>query len=128
MGSGVIKAKIWRQLVGRVSLYLLDTDISQNKRKEDRDLTRHLYGGDREYRIRQEILLGVGGVIALDAMGVKPTVYHLNEGHAAFCALERVARLMKRGKPIAKACDAVMQSKRPLQVGWFIQGAQGREW
>lgn len=96
MGAGTIKAKIWRQDVGRVSLYLLDCDIPQNG-KSDRDLTRHLYGGDREYRIRQEMLLGVGGLIALDAMGLKPTVYHMNEGHAAFAAMELLAQQMKSG-------------------------------
>ena len=110
MGRGEIKARIWRQVVGRVSLYLLDTDIPHNKRADDRALTRHLYGGDREYRIRQEILLGVGGVIALEAMGIRPTVYHLNEGHAAFCALERLARLRKQGESIKQACEAVMRS------------------
>lgn len=96
MAGRSIKARIWRQTVGRVSIYLLDTDIAQNN-PTDRALTRHLYGGDREYRIRQEILLGVGGVIALDALGIKPTVYHLNEGHAAFCALERQRRFIASG-------------------------------
>ncbi len=110
MSRVTIKARIWRQIVGRVSLYLLDTDIPQNKRPEDRKLTRHLYGGDREYRIRQEILLGVGGVIALDAMKIKPNAYHLNEGHAAFCALERVRRMMARGLPLEEASDRVRQS------------------
>src|SRR5215469_10084983 len=86
-----IIARIWRQTVGRVRLYLLDTDLPQNK-AADRLLTHHLYGGDREYRIMQEILLGVGGVIALDAVDETPTVVHMNEGHAAFAALERVAR------------------------------------
>ena len=88
ISNRVIAAKIWRQTVGRVSLFLLDTDIPRNK-PADRALTHHLYGGDREYRIKQEILLGVGGVIALDAVGQTPTVVHMNEGHAAFAALER---------------------------------------
>ena len=105
MGRGRIKAKIWREDVGRTSLYLLDCDIPQNK-PEDRQLTRHLYGGNREYRIRQEILLGIGGLIALDAMNIKPTVIHMNEGHAAFAALERMARLRKRGVALR---DAEMQ-------------------
>ena len=91
ISNRVIAAKIWRQTVGRVSLFLLDTDIPRNK-PADRALTHHLYGGDREYRIKQEILLGVGGVIALDAVGQTPTVVHMNEGHAAFAALERVVR------------------------------------
>ena len=102
MARGSIKAKIWRQDVGRTSLYLLDCDIPQNK-PADRALTRHLYGGDREYRIRQEILLGVGGLIALDAMNLSPTVVHMNEGHAAFAALERVARLRKSGLPLRES-------------------------
>ena len=102
MARGTIKAKIWRQDVGRTSIYLLDCDIPQNT-PTDRALTRHLYGGDREYRIRQESLLGVGGLIALDAMNLSPTVVHMNEGHAAFAALERVARLRKKGLSLRDA-------------------------
>src|SRR5581483_10344491 len=109
MGRGSIKAKIWRQDVGRTSLYLLDTDIAENK-PADRALTRHLYGGDREYRIRQEMLLGVGGLIALDAMTLSPTVVHMNEGHAAFAALERVARLRQRGLPLRESEMRVRES------------------
>jgi starch phosphorylase len=108
MAGRTARAKVWRQQVGRVTLYLLDTDVEPNSR-HDRDLTKHRYGGDREYRIRQEILLGVGGVIALDAVGVRPTVFHLNEGHAAFCALERVARLVK-AQPLDEAMRAVRRS------------------
>jgi starch phosphorylase len=99
MAGGTITARIWRQTVGRVKLYLLDTDVPQNK-PADRMLTHHLYGGDREYRIRQEILLGVGGVMALDEVGETPTVVHMNEGHAAFAALERVAKLTRRGSDL----------------------------
>ena len=102
MARASINAKIWRQDVGRTSIYLLDCDIPQN-RPGDRKLTRHLYGGDRQYRIRQEILLGVGGLIALDAMKLKPTVIHMNEGHAAFAALHRVAALRKRGLTLREA-------------------------
>ena len=102
MGRGAIRAKIWRQDVGRTSLYLLDCDVAENS-AADRALTRHLYGGDREYRIRQEILLGVGGLIALDAMKLTPSVVHMNEGHAAFAALERVARLRKNGLSLRDA-------------------------
>jgi starch phosphorylase len=96
IGKRRVAARVWQQTVGRVKLFLLDTDIPQNKPK-DRLLTHHLYGGDREYRIMQEILLGVGGLMALDAVGQTPTVVHMNEGHAAFAALERVARLTRRG-------------------------------
>ncbi len=80
--------------VGRVSLYLLDTNIPLNSHPDDRDITDQLYGGDREMRIRQEIVLGIGGYRALQALGFEPTVYHMNEGHSAFLALEHVARLM----------------------------------
>ena len=90
-----VKAQVWRAQVGRVPLYLLDTNFAGNARPEDRDITDQLYGGDREMRIRQEILLGIGGYRALEALGLEPTVYHMNEGHSAFLALERVRRLME---------------------------------
>ncbi|MGD0140229.1 MAG: alpha-glucan family phosphorylase, partial [Tepidisphaeraceae bacterium] len=109
MANRRINAKIWRQTVGRVSLFLLDTDIPQSK-PADRRLTHHLYGGDREYRIQQEILLGVGGMIALDAVGQSPTVVHMNEGHAAFAALERVARLTRGGVQLPDAVRRVSAS------------------
>jgi starch phosphorylase len=79
-------AQIWRADVGRVPLYLLDTDVPEN-RPEDRRITDRLYGGDNEHRLRQEIVLGMGGVRALTALGITPTVVHLNEGHAAFLRL-----------------------------------------
>lgn len=88
-------AKVWRAQVGRIPLYLLDSNISQNTRPEDRDLTDQLYGGDRELRIQQEILLGIGGYRALKTLGLEPTVYHINEGHSAFLTLEHVRRLMQ---------------------------------
>lgn len=109
MAGRKVRAKIWKQTVGRVAIYLLDTDTAPNK-PADRALTRHLYGGDREYRIQQEILLGIGGVMALDALGLKPTVYHLNEGHAAFCALERLRRLRASGMNFDRAADIVRGS------------------
>jgi starch phosphorylase len=87
----LVRAQIWRVQVGRVSLYLLDTDREDND-PIDRWLTGHLYGGNQETRIAQEVLLGIGGVRALQALGIEPSVYHLNEGHAAFCLLE-VAKL-----------------------------------
>jgi starch phosphorylase len=82
-------AKIWRLHVGRVDLYLLDTDIPENG-PEDRLITAELYGGDLEMRMRQEIVLGVGGVKALHALGLRPEVYHMNEGHSAFLSFERI--------------------------------------
>lgn len=87
----VVTAAVWRCDVGRVPLYLLDTNLPQNAR-DDREITANLYGGDQDTRIRQEIVLGIGGVRALEALGERPTVVHLNEGHAAFAALERIAR------------------------------------
>ena len=87
-----VQAQIWCVSVGRVKLYLLDTNIEANS-PADRMMTSSLYGGDRELRIRQEILLGIGGLKALAAMGITPTVCHMNEGHAAFMALERVRQL-----------------------------------
>ncbi len=87
-------AQIWRVQVGRVSLYLLDTNIDDNPRQEDRNLTDRLYGGDRRTRIRQEMLMGIGGIRALKALGLEPAVCHMNEGHAAFLALERIRQFM----------------------------------
>jgi starch phosphorylase len=84
-----VKAKIWQLQVGRVSLYLLDTDIPENN-AEDRLITAELYGGDLEMRMRQEIVLGIGGVKALSALGIDAEVFHMNEGHSAFLALERI--------------------------------------
>lgn len=80
--------------VGRVQLFLLDANVPQN-RAEDRDITRNLYGGDSEMRIQQEIVLGRGGVRLLRAIGMRPSVYHMNEGHAAFLTLERTSRLVR---------------------------------
>ena len=83
-----IYAKVWRIQVGRIPIFLLDTDIVQNA-PEDRELAARLYGGDQEMRVAQEVVLGIGGVRALRALGITPTVFHMNEGHAAFLTLER---------------------------------------
>jgi starch phosphorylase len=82
-------AKVWQLQVGRISLYLLDTDIPENS-AEDRLITAELYGGDLEMRMRQEIVLGIGGVKALNALGIEAEIFHMNEGHSAFLALERI--------------------------------------
>src|SRR5438105_9326716 len=82
-------AKIWELRVGRINLYLLDTDTPENN-AEDRLITAELYGGDLEMRMRQEIMLGIGGVKALSALGIEAQVFHMNEGHSAFLALERI--------------------------------------
>jgi starch phosphorylase len=88
-------AQIWRVTAGRVSLYLMDTNIPENVRSEDRDITDQLYGGNINNRIRQEILLGIGGHRMLEALDIHPTVYHMNEGHSAFLSLELVRCLMQ---------------------------------
>ena len=90
-----VTAQVWCVRVGRVTLFLLDTNLVVN-RPEDRDITDQLYGGDLEMRLKQEILLGIGGYRALEALGLEPTVYHMNEGHSAFLALEWVRRLMEK--------------------------------
>jgi starch phosphorylase len=91
--TGRISARVWKLTVGRNSAYLIDSDVEGN-RPEDRDLTARLYGGDERVRIRQELLLGIGGVRALTALGISPGVIHLNEGHSAFAALELVRQRM----------------------------------
>jgi len=107
--NGSLKAKVWRMLVGRVQLFLLDCNVEGNK-PEDRELTSRLYGGDMRTRIRQELVLGVGGVRALAALGIKPGAYHLNEGHSAFGGLEVVRqRMSDDGLPFA---EAVRQTAR----------------
>lgn len=98
LGGREVRAQVWGAQVGRVPLYLLDTNISANANPEDRMITDQLYGGDRETRIRQEIVLGIGGYRALRALGVEPTVYHMNEGHSAFLSLERIRQLMDSRK------------------------------
>jgi len=89
-----VRVAMWKCQVGRVPLYLLDTNLPEN-RAEDRQITRNLYGGDVETRIQQEIILGIGGVRALAAVGIEPTVCHINEGHAAFLTLERMRRCIE---------------------------------
>ena len=92
--DGALAAQVWCVNVGRLKLYLLDTNIPSN-RPEHRNITEQLYGGDVEMRLRQEVVLGIGGYRALEALGLRPTVYHMNEGHSAFLGLERVVRLME---------------------------------
>jgi starch phosphorylase len=89
-----VQVKVWRAMVGRIPLYLLDTDIPDND-QHDRLITHQLYGGDMEMRISQEIILGMGGVRALSAMGVVPAVWHMNEGHSVFLGLERIRQLVQ---------------------------------
>jgi starch phosphorylase len=92
--TGKLVTKVWLMRVGRVHLYLLDTDVDGNS-PEDRELTSRLYGGDHRTRVRQELVLGVGGVRALKALGVTPGVFHLNEGHSSFATLEAIRDMME---------------------------------
>ena len=101
-----VSAQLWLVQVGRVPLYLLDANLEQNA-PDDRAITGPLYGGDQEFRVRQEIMLGIGGMHALAAVGLSPLVCHMNEGHSAFLALERIGRLMRdKGASFAVANEA----------------------
>ncbi|GMO30084.1 MAG: alpha-glucan family phosphorylase [Spirochaetaceae bacterium] len=101
-------AQIWEVKVGRSSLYLLDTNVEKNKDPDLKNITAALYGGDKETRIRQEILLGIGGIRALRALGINPAATHMNEGHAAFLALERARELMVENNfSFAQAHEAI---------------------
>src|SRR5713226_3893289 len=103
-----VQARVWRIQVGRVPLYLLDANIPQNS-ADDRQITSRLYGGDNDMRIRQEMVLGIGGMRALRALGKVPTVCHMNEGHSAFSGLERIRVMMEEfGLDYAAAREAVM--------------------
>jgi glycogen phosphorylase len=104
-----VAVRVWRARAGHVTLCLLDTDVAENG-ENDRLITYRLYGGDRTTRIEQEIVLGIGGVRALAAMGILPTVWHMNEGHAAFMVLERVRMLVRGGTPFKTALEAVAAS------------------
>ncbi|WP_090171215.1 alpha-glucan family phosphorylase [Neolewinella agarilytica] len=105
----IVRAKVWKLPIGRINLYLLDTDHEDNS-QEDRALTHMLYGGDNEHRLKQEILLGIGGVRAIEAMGLEPEVYHLNEGHAAFLSIERLKNHVGDGMSFNEAVEAVRAS------------------
>jgi starch phosphorylase len=120
--SGSIAARVWKLHVGRVTLLLLDSDVEGNH-PEDRELTAHLYGGDNRTRVRQELLLGVGGMRALRALGIDPGVIHLNEGHNAFAPLEVIRERMAsegRGFPEALkevAARTVFTTHTPVPAG-----------
>jgi len=101
-----VQARIWEARVGRVRLLLLDTFVPENS-EHDRDITHRLYGGDRDTRLEQEILLGIGGVRALAALDIHPTVWHINEGHAAFLILERIRSFCRQGQRFPVALEAV---------------------
>lgn len=120
--SGAIRARVWRLKVGRCDLLLLDSNVPGNA-PEDRDLTSRLYGGDGRVRIRQELLLGVGGFRALRAMGITPGVLHLNEGHSAFAVLEAIrSRMHEEGIGFEEAVrrvsrEVVFTTHTPVPAG-----------
>lgn len=109
MPDGTARVQIWKMQVGRIPIYLMDTDVEGN-REEFCRLTGQLYGGDCDTRIGQEILLGIGGVRALRALGIKPDVYHINEGHAAFSGIERMREMVSAGLSPQTAIEVVRSS------------------
>ena len=106
IGEEDVKINVWRVEVGRVPLYLLDTNVEGNS-PEAAGITDRLYGGDTEHRLRQEMVLGIGGVRALRALGLQPQVFHTNEGHAGFLSLERIRELVATGFTFREAVEAV---------------------
>ncbi len=106
MGDNRVHAAIWEIKVGRVRLLLLDTNLPENN-PSNREITSQLYGGDKEMRIRQEILLGAGGIMALRAMGLTPVVRHINEGHSGFLIVEMIAHYIETGLSFAEAREMV---------------------
>ena len=121
--KNTVYAQVWRIQAGRVSLYLLDTNIPENPRSADRDITDQLYGGNLDNRMRQEILLGMGGSRMLDALNIHTTVYHMNEGHSAFLSLELIRKFMDQlslsyteAKELA-AASLVFTTHTPVTAG-----------
>ncbi|RKW60572.1 MAG: alpha-glucan family phosphorylase, partial [Prevotella sp.] len=104
-----VHAYVWRMNVGRISLYLLDTDNELNS-EYDRPITHALYGGDNENRLKQEILLGMGGILTLKKLGIKKQIYHCNEGHAALCNLQRLCDFVDGGMSFNEAMELVRAS------------------
>ena len=109
MGGRHVTSVVWKVLVGRITLFLIDTDVPENS-PENRALSARLYGGDQEMRLCQEILLGIGGVRMVRSLGISPSVWHANEGHSAFLTLERVREFVQKGSSHAEACEFVRQS------------------
>ena len=115
-----VKAKVWRMEISRTPLFLLDTDIESNN-ENDRKIADRLYLGDEQHRIEQEIVLGIGGARALAALGWEVDVFHLNEGHAGFIALELIDRVIEDGD-LATAiadirCNVVFTTHTPVPAG-----------
>ena len=123
IGQRTVYARIWRLQVGRIPLYLLDTNFHVNDHDEDRNLTDYLYGGGNELRIRQEMMLGIGGYRALQLLGLKPKVFHVNEGHSAFLTLDRTRQLMQEyglsfdEARVATAASVVFTTHTPVEAG-----------
>jgi starch phosphorylase len=109
LGNRTVLAQVWRIRMGRVTLLLLDTDLEENA-PWDRELSARLYGGDRETRIQQEVMLGIGGVRMLRAMGYDPAAWHLNEGHAAFVVLHRIREHIEQGRSFEDALAEVRKT------------------
>jgi starch phosphorylase len=109
LGDRTVKVAVWLVRAGRARLYLLDTDVAENA-PWDRELSARLYGGNQETRIQQEIVLGLGGVRVLRALGITPGVWHLNEGHAAFVALQRLWNYLEQGRDFAGALAEVRRT------------------
>ena len=109
LGDRSVLVAVWQVRMGRVRLFLLDTDLEENA-PWDRELSARLYGGDRETRVQQEIVLGIGGVRALKALGIEPSAFHLNEGHAAFVVLQRIREHLERGKSFDAALGEIRQT------------------
>lgn len=127
-----VHAYVWRVNVGRVPLYLLDTDNEMNS-EFDRSITHQLYGGDWENRLKQEILLGIGGVLLLKKLGIKKDVYHCNEGHAALCNVQRLCDYVESGMSFDEALEVVRASSlytvhTPVPAGhdYFDEGLFGK--
>jgi starch phosphorylase len=121
LGRGTVKIAIWRIQVGRVPLYLMDTNVDGNS-PADREITGRLYGGDRTTRLRQEIILGIGGVRVLRALGISPVTFHANEGHSSFLFLELLREKVAEGKPLDEAQSEVAEmsvftTHTPVEAG-----------
>jgi len=139
MADHKTKAQAWKMQVGRISVYMLDANVPGNS-PEDRHITAQLYGGDQEMRIRQEILLGIGGVRLLKALGLSPKAFHINEGHSAFLGLERIRILMAEAHATfdeareAVAASNVFTTHTPVPAGndafekWLVEKYFGNYW
>ncbi len=128
LGDKAIYLRVWQVRVGRVNVYLLDTNVEENS-LQDRQLSARLYTADQEQRIQQEIMLGIGGVRLLQTRGIKPTIWHANEGHSAFMLLERIREEIEKGAPFAEAVQrvratSVFTTHTPIPAGNDVFPAQ----